>query len=467
MGKRAGDGEPPGVTSAHLAEGGMTAGGVTSATPPIFASGIAVDVNGRPLTAPAKVWIVFLLALMGLFAAIDRSILSVLLVPIQEDLQVSDSAMGILTGSSFAIVNGVASFPLALLADRVNRRDLMAAAVGFWSLATVACGLTATYWQLFLCRIGVAAGEAAQMPSSLSVIGDALPQERRGTALSALFVGSVLGFSAGSAIAGTLAEAYGWRTAVVAVGLPGLLLALIIRLTMREPARGTSDAGAAAVVQLSVAGTLRRIARIRTLIPLTLGGVFMSITTFGWLTWMPTFLMRTHGLGTAEMSRLYGLLVGVGAVVAVLYSGYLSDRLARRSPRARARFMGVMTLAGVPFMVAGLMVDDLTWAMLFLLIYILLAGGLPPVMNATFLSVAPVGIRASVSALSALAVSVFGGGLGPLLIGVVSDALKVRLGAESIRYVLLFGASGLVLASLCFHIAVRFVDEDAKAALRG
>jgi len=409
-----------------------------------------------------RTWIVVVLALVSFLAATDRNILSVLLVPIQDDLKVSDTAMGALTGAAFSLVYASAALPLAWLADRTNRRNFLAVAVAFWSAMTALCGLAGSYMQLMLTRFGVAFGEAGHGPAGMSMVADVYPASKRGAAISVLTIGSALGFSAGAFIAGLLNDHFGWKGALMAVGAPGLLVAGLLFLTVPEPKRGAQDGAAAAVSPVSVLSGLKTLSAVRTFWPLMLGMIFLNVAFMGWLHWLPAFLMRIHHLSTTQMSAIFGLIVGVGGVVSNIFAGVISDRLSRRGARWRMYYCVAMGVVSVPLLVVGLMLRDATLAVSCMMAYTLAAGGLTTVTSAAAISIAPANLRASMVALIGFAVAVFGGGFAPLLIGLLNDALKASLGVEAIRYTLLVGPIGIGLAALMFLIASRSIDQDAE-----
>jgi predicted MFS family arabinose efflux permease len=295
-----------------------------------------------------RAWIAIVLAMVACLAAVDRNILSVLLVPIQKDLGVGDAAMGALTGTAFALVYASAALPLAWVADRTNRRNFIAIAVAFWSAMTALCGLAGSYVQLLLARFGVAAGEAAHGPAGMSMIADVFPEAKRGAAISVLTVGSAIGFSAGAYIAGVASDHLGWQGAMMVVGLPGLLVALLVWLTLPEPKRGAQDGATGPHKPPSILGGLQRLAGVRSFVPLIVGMIFLNIAFMGWLHWLPAFFMRVHHMSASNMSAVFGVIVGVGGVLSNVVAGVVSDRLSRRGARWRMYYCGVMGVAAQP-----------------------------------------------------------------------------------------------------------------------
>jgi predicted MFS family arabinose efflux permease len=408
-----------------------------------------------------------MLGVVAMLAAVDRNILSVLLVPIQNDLRVSDAAMGALTGTAMALVYATVALPMGRLADRINRRNLLAVAVAAWSVATAACAAASGFLHLFLARLAVGAAEAAQPPATMSMIGDLYPAVRRGAAISVVIVGSTIGYSLGSFVAGVLNDHYGWRGAMMAVGLPGLVVALLVRFTVPEPVRGVQDGGQGGLPRGTLVEQLRQCARIRTFYPLALGLICMTMAFTGWLAWAPAFLMRVHHLSATRMSALFGLVVG-GAALANMIAGVLSDRLARRGARWRLYYCCAVIVLVAPALAASSLVESLNASIACLLFYTLVSGGLTTVTTATYVSLAPSTTRAFVTALMLFCSLVLGAGAGPLLFGLLNDAISRTQGDEALRYSLLLGPALLAAAGVFYLFASRTVDVDtAAAAARG
>jgi len=412
----------------------------------------------------SRTWAVTMLGAVGMLAAVDRNILSVLLVPIQNDLKVSDGAMGALTGTTMALVYATVALPIGRLADRTDRRKLLAFALAAWSVATAACGMAVNFLQLYLARLAVGAAESAQPPATMSMIGDLYPAARRGAAISVVVVGMTIGFSLGSFIAGVLNDHYGWRGAALAVGLPGLLLALLLRFTVAEPVRGGQDgAKPTEISKGTFRQQLRQCARIRTFYPLVLGVVCMNMAFTGWLGWAPAFLMRVHHLSATKMSALFGIVVG-GAALANMVAGVLSDRLAKRGARWRLYYCFAVIALAAPALAASSLVTGLGASIACLLFYTLVSGGLTTVTMATYVSIAPPQMRAFVTALVFFCIAVFGGGSGPLVFGLVNDVVSKTHGAEALRYTMLLGPALLAIAAVLYLVASRTVDEDTAIA---
>jgi predicted MFS family arabinose efflux permease len=417
-----------------------------------------VAIGPTDISEGRRTWAILVLAAIALLAAVDRNVLSVLLVPIKHSLHASDAAMGALTGAAYALVYSTLAIPMARFADRTNRRNLIAFAVALWSGMTALSGLASTFVQLLIARVGVAVGESTQMPASFSMIGDMFPPTRRGGAIGVMTVGSVLGFSIGAFIAGVLNDRFGWHIAMMAVGLPGLLVALIVWLTIREPVRGGQDGGLHDLDASTLLGALRRLTQIRCLPWLLTGLIFLNICFSGNLVWLPAFLMRVHHLTTTTMSAVFGLTVIVATVSNAL-AGFASDWIAKRGPRWRMYYAFGMALIASPFYAAAFLVSGTVLSTALVMVFSLVAGGLTTVTSASMISIAPANMRASMAALSGVTVSVFGG-LGAFVIGLLNDVLYKQFGDYALRYTMLMLPASLLISALIFLIASRGIDQD-------
>jgi MFS family permease len=263
----------------------------------------------------------------------DRFVISTLIEPIKADLHISDSAVGLLTGGALAIFYVCAGLPLSVLADRVNRRNLVALSLGVWSLMTAVCGLTRTFWQLMAARVLVGVGEASGTPPSQSLISDYFPWRRRAFALSIYAVGASLGSMLGSS-AGYLSDSWGWRSAFFVLGLPGLLVAGVLYVTVREPARGRLDAHSAENHGPGFRDMLQFARHQPALLHALIGGALYSTWAFGSLWWSPSYLVRSHHMSLGAAGGALSLMHGIGGTTVLLGTTFLMGKLARRDARA-------------------------------------------------------------------------------------------------------------------------------------
>ena len=264
------------------------------------------------------------------FNFIDRQILSILLEPIKQDLGLSDSALGMLTGFAFALFYATLGIPIARFADRSNRRNLIAWALAIWSAMTAVSGLAQNFWHLLLARIGVGVGEAGCSPPAHSMLADYFPTENRATALGIYSLGIPFGILFGFIAGGWLNEFFGWRVAFFIVGVPGLLLAILVRFTLREPPRGMAEGRVADEEQPTIMETFRFLWSKRAFRHMAVGGGLTAFVGYGVITWVPSFLIRSYGMSTGDVGTYLGLILGIPGGIGIALGGYLADRYGAR-----------------------------------------------------------------------------------------------------------------------------------------
>ena len=406
-----------------------------------------------------------LLVVVYVFNFIDRSILGILTQPIKEDLGLSDSQMGVLGGVAFAIFYTFVGIPVARLADTSVRRNVVAVSLALWSAMTLVCGFVVTFPQLLLARIGVAIGEAGGSPPSHSMISDLFPPSRRATALGIYALGIPGGGMIGSLLGGVLNEAYDWRTAFMIVGAPGLVLALIVWATLKEPVRGAAEVRREiAALPPSVLDVFRLLWSRRSFRYLVLGAALHSFVGYGVGYWIPAFMIRTHHLGTALVGQLLFYL-GFAGLLGTFLGGWLGDRLARRDRRWYVFLPGIATVIAIPFSMFFYLANDYRIAMVVAIVPAMLgAYYLAP----TFaLTQAMVGLRMRAMAASVMlfVINLIGLGLGPSLTGVLSDVLDAhtQLGVDSLRWALVCVLMVNIGASICYFLAARNLRADLDA----
>jgi MFS family permease len=397
---------------------------------------------------------------------IDRQILAILLEPIKTELGVSDTAMGFLTGIAFALFYTVAGIPIARLADRSARRTVIAVGLAVWSGMTVLSGLARSFTQLALARIGVGIGEAACTPPAHSLLADYFPAERRGTALAVYGMGIHVGILFGFLVGGWMNELFGWRQALFVVGAPGLLLAIVVRLTVREPVRGAADGLVVVPEAVPFKDAVREVRSLRSLMHMTLGAGLHSFAGYALAGWGPAFLGRVHHMGSADIGTSLGLITGCAGAAGAILGGTLSERLARRDPRWTLWVPAIASTIEVPLLLASLLAPSRTTALV-LLVPAVLAGAvwLGPLFGASQTLARPA-MRAFTSAIMLFVVNLIGLGLGPQAVGVLNDVLGPRFGAEAIRYSLCLVGLTNLWAAAHFAWAARTFRADLTREAR-
>lgn len=378
-------------------------------------------------------YVLFMLFLVLAVSLIDRNILGILLEDIKADLAISDTQLGLLTGPAFAVTNAIAGIPLARAADRRSRRDIVAWGLLAWSLLTGLQGATRSFGALMAARIGVGIGEASTGPAAHSLISDYFPLRQRATAISLYTMGGHLGVWIAFLVGGWLSQAYGWRTALVAVGLPGAILALLFRLSVREPTRGAIDGQVDSGDAVPFGEVARVLAGKPTFRHLALALPLFVCAAYVLNIWGPAFLIRVHGLSKAEIGASFGLIVGVAGGVGSIAGGLLSDRLGRRDRRWYPWLPMVATLAAIPFQLGFLLAPDAKLALVSLGPAVFLnATAIAPLWTANQ-AVSPLRMRATSYSIIHLGISVISGGLAPLAVGALNDGLAPALGDQAIR----------------------------------
>jgi MFS family permease len=381
-----------------------------------------------------------LLTLTYFFSYMDRQILAILLELIKADLRLDDTQLGLLTGFAFALFYAVLGIPVARLADRRNRRDIVAVSLAIWSVMTAACGLAGNFTHLLLARIGVGIGEAGSSPPSHSIIADLYPPERRAGAMAIYSLGVVLGAGVGTFLGGTVAHFYGWRVAMFVIGLPGVLLALLVRALVVEPRRGLADGATAEAhgAMPSLGEGFAAMWRNRAALYLVVGVTVTSLVGYSLTGWGPSYMQRSLGMSMLSISLYVAPLGTVIAAASALLGGKVADRwAARRGLHVQSWVVAVMKTAALPFAMLFYAVDNVALALTFYFVSLLFANSYLGPSFALIQGLAPVRLRALWAAITLLVINLLGLGLGPTMVGVLSDMYRPWAGAESLRYAML------------------------------
>jgi predicted MFS family arabinose efflux permease len=375
-----------------------------------------------------------LLTTVYAFNFIDRQILVILQESIKREMGLSDAALGVLSGFSFAIFYVTAGLPIARLADRGVRRNVVALSLTTWSFMTAVSGLVRNYWQLVAARIGVGIGEAGGSPPAHAILSDYFPPAERGRALSiysgGIYIGILFGFLAG----GWVSQVFGWRTAFFVAGAPGLLLAVLVRLTLREPRRGRSEGRSAAEPQLPLRQSLELFWRLSAFRYVALGTAFTAFAAYSTGNFAASFLARSYHLAPGEVGSVLALVIGIGGLIGTVGGGYLSDRLALGDRRWQLWVPAISIGLALPLQVLAYTATDLRLCIgLWMSAIILQTTYLGPSIAVCHSLVAP-SLRAFTSSVLFLVLNLIGLGAGPLLTGIISDRLSPLYGAESLRW---------------------------------
>lgn len=381
-----------------------------------------------------------LLTLTYFFSYMDRQILAILLELIKSDLKLSDTQLGLLAGFAFAIFYAGLGIPVARYADKANRRNIIAVSLALWSLMTALCGLAQNFVQLLAARIGVGIGEAGSSPPSHSIIADLYPIEKRASAMAIYTLGVVLGGGFGTMIGGYLASRYGWRVAIVAVGIPGILLAIVVRVFVVEPRRGLSDATLSVDMSAmpsigSVFGDMWRDGAARHLV---MAVTLTSLIGYATTSWGPSYLQRSLGFSVGQVALIIAPIAAILGSVSGIGGGRVADWAAKRwGIHAQSWMVALLKCAALPFSVLFFVTDVPAMAIGAYALHMLFSNSYLGPTFAMLQGLAPLRMRAMWAAITLLVINLIGLGLGPTLIGVLSDALVPYVGkTESLRWAL-------------------------------
>lgn len=424
--------------------------------------------GAKTTSAGYRYLVVWMLVIVYTLNFLDRQIVSILAEPIRKDLQLTDTQLGALGGIAFAAFYTFFGIPVGWLADRVKRIWIMAAACGLWSLFTMGCGAATNFTQMALMRMGVGIGEAGGSPPSYSLISDYFPPKERGTALAIYSLGVPLGSMVGAALGGWIAANYGWRTAFFAVGAPGVLMAFLMLLVIREPKRGGLDMIAEGKdgheppppLLTAIGGYFAN----RTLLLTAISSGLSAFVGYAALAWNPPFLIRVKGMSLTEVAAYYSLVLGISGVIGTFMAGWLADKLSQKDRRWYAWIPALAFTATVPFWLGLLWAPTWQIALAFIAVPALLnTMYLAPALAVVQNTVAPA--RRTISSATLLFVlNLVGLGCGPVFVGRISDLAKPQYGEQSlaIGFAALIPVIGLTVLS---HLAASAsIGRDARLA---
>lgn len=422
-----------------------------------------------------RLYVLLMLVLVYTFNFLDRQILGILAIPIKRDLGLSDTQLGLMGGVAFAVVYSTLAVPIAWLADRRSRTLIMTVALSAWSLFTALCGAANGFWQLFLFRMGVGFGEAGGVAPAYSLIADYFPAKQRARALAAYSFGIPIGTAAGTLFGGLLAAQVDWRFAFLVVGLAGLALAPIFKLTVRDPRRGgwetpaqpvddgpanaapAASAEAVAPAFARVAGTVLRKPSFWLL---ALGAACSSVCGYGVAFWLPSFFARSYGMTLTETSVFYAAIAFIGGMVGIWGGGVLADKFGGRSRGAYPLVPAAAFVLAMPIFFLAVNTESRTAAFLLWLVPTgLNLAWLGPILTAVQ-HLGSSAMRSTASAMFLLINNLIGIAGGLYYFGWMSDLLAPRFGEESLRYAIYSGLGFYLVAALLFTAASRTLKRD-------
>ena len=403
-----------------------------------------------------RYYVLALLTLGYVFNFVDRQVMTILIEPIKMEFGASDTQMGLLSGLAFALFYATLGIPVARLADRWSRRNVLAISMTTWSAVTALCATATGFWHLLLLRIGVGIGEAGGTPPSQSLLADYFPPEKRAFAQGILATAPNIGILVGLFGGALIAEAYGWRSVFLVFGIPGVLLAILIQLTIKEPLKATASASEEGAGLFS---TLGNIFRLPSFAHIMVGVGFTGIAGYGLGVWSPSFLVRVHNMSLVDAGLYLGLIGVFGGGLGTISSGLLVDRLARRDKRWQLWLPAIGIFLALPTQLAFLLWPaehrlvmgdvDVPFALVFMALSAVFASFWIAPSYAAVQNLVPQYWRTQASALMLLAINLLGMGLGPLLVGMLSDLLS-QFGDSSVRYGLSIGVSLSLVGGIAY-----------------
>lgn len=421
-------------------------------------------------TAANKNFILIILLLVLAFNFADRFVLGMVMQDIKQDLELTDSQLGFLTGIAFTLFYAVMGIPIARWADKGNRVAIISATVTLWSIMVALCGAATSFIQLLLIRVGVAVGEAGCLPPANSLIADIFSRAERSRATGIFMLGIPLSTVIGYFIGGWVNELYGWRTTFIFVlALPGMILAPLVWLTIREPRCKQNDDTLTTELTTSnkptapsAAQVFSTLWKVRTFRHLLFGFAVGNFFAYGIVQWLPAFFIRSHGMATGEIGIWFAVAFGLIGGLGTYFGGYLVGRYAASNERLQLRTMGVVY---VLYMIASLFTylpANQYMALFFLSLSVILGMSINGPIFAIIQTLVPEHMRATGIALIYLFANLIGLGLGPLAVGILSDALASTFGSESLRYALMIFSPGYCWVAAHFWFAGNTVKADIE-----
>jgi len=399
---------------------------------------------------------------------LDRGAIILLLQPIKQDLGLSDTKLGFLTGIAFGLFYATLGLPIARWADRGNRVTIISAAIALWGLAVMSCLRVATFSQLILARVGAAVGESGCMPPTYSLVGDYFPGPvERTRAMSIYWLASPLAALISFVLGGWLSAHYGWRTIFFLMGIPALLSAALVKLTVVEPRTHLlSQQTSSKAPQPATGAVMRSLWRQRSSRHLSIAIVLLFTLALGLAPWYAAFLMRSHNMGTGELGLWLGIICGVGGIAGILLGGYAAAHWFANSVRAQMRMTAVAVAALIPCFILFLLLPEKRYCLLALvplqIVFNLFFGPTFALLQ----RLVAAEVRATTLAIVMLLANLIGMGLGPQVVGVLSDLLTSVFGVDSLRYAMLF--ISLLAGWAAYHFwQVGLTAEEDLAAIDG
>jgi len=392
---------------------------------------------------------------------VDRALMILLLQPIKEDLKLSDTQLGFVTGIAFGLFYATLGVPIARWADRGNRVTITSMAIGLWGLTVMVCMFVTNYTQLVFARVAAAVGEAGCKPPTYSLVGDYFPEPGERTRAMAIYSsGAYLQAPLSYILGGWLNEVYGWRLTFLLMGIPGLMLAVLVKLTITEPRTHASRTDVQARPPPPMRAVLATLWQQRSSRHLSIALILLYTMSLGLTPWYAAFMMRSHGVGTAELGVWLGLTFSLGGIAGALSGGYVASRWFAQNEQGQMRMSAVTVTLVVPCFVAFLTLPQKYYALIALIPMIITISFFVGPTYALMQRLVPDEIRATMMAVVLLLANLIGFGIGPQVVGIISDVLTPTLGSDALRYAMLMMSFLGLWSGYHFWAVGRTVKED-------
>lgn len=410
-------------------------------------------------------WALAVMTLVVVFNYIDRGLITILLQPIKVDLQLTDTQLGFLTGIAFGLFYATLGLPIARWADRGNRVTITSLAIGLWAITVTVSFFVRSFLQLLIARVAAGVGEAGCIPPTYSLVGDYFPgASERTRAMSVYMLAPAFAALISFAVGGWVNDHYGWRVAFLAMGLPGLAVALLVKLSVTEPPRPTQSLRSPTVTHPSMTDVFKLLWRRRSARHLTLGIILFYVMGLGLLPWYAAFLIRSHAMSTVEVGIWMGLVCGGGGVAGILLGGYAAVRWFTNNERSQMRFAAVLVAALVPCFALFLLLPNKYEALLAFVPLVMLFNSYSGPIYSLLQRLVADNMRATTLAVVMFLANLIGMGIGPQLVGTLSDVMAPSFGDNSLRYAMLALSFTALWAAYHFWQAGRSVTADLSAA---
>jgi len=424
----------------------------------------SVDAQDVPSARGART-VLFLLTLIAMVQFFDRALMVVILEPLKQEFSLTDAQLGFLSGFSYAAAFALAGIPFGWMADRGNRRNLLAALLAIWSALVAFAGSANSFTALVLTRVGIGAADAGGQPCSVSIISDLYPAQRRAGAVAIFFVGVPLGMASGFIVGAIVAGQLGWRTAFYVAAVPGVVLTILLLLLVKEPKRGASDGISESKDPAPpLSETIGFMRSQKSLVNLMLASVLVTASSSAMMSWIGSLLVRVHGLSLENVGLLTGLCMGGFGAIGTLVFGWVADRQGLKDMRNQPRMMAIAAAVIAISGTAVSLLPTVLGAAVSLALFASMVAGLNGPTYALTQSLVRVRMRGTSMSTLVVLLNLIGVGVGPALAGILSDQFAVAYGAESVRWamvcVLLMNIPAVFLFVRCAHT----IQDDLQRA---